>query len=234
MTIVNQQLFELYSTKWNETSNYLMDIANGDPAPEPTNPLLIYVDDEQEWINADIRVMIFGQETNDYEGSPNQTIEHLLNVYDNFFNKGECWSYGGQFWNGIARFKALLGEQYPQKRVRYIWNNIIKIGKAGEKGRPPENIYEVERDCFHVIPDEIRILKPNVLLFLSGPNYDDAIRNNFGEGITFADTPPFNERQLAKVSVPDIDFAFRTYHPTYLWRNDIDSYFNAIVSEIKY
>ena len=41
-----------------------------------------------------------------------------------------------------------------------------------------------------------------------------------------------NKQLLELYSSPGVDFTFRTYHPNYLWRNDIDSYFNAIIKEI--
>jgi hypothetical protein len=209
-----------------------MDIFNGDAEPGPTNPLLLRIDKEDEWLSADLRIMIFGQETNDWEKQPDKSMEHLYGVYDRFFNKGECWSYGGAFWRGVSRFTDILAKKFPDRQTRYVWNNIVKVGKCEEKGRPPINIQEAEDEYFHVIPDEVKILKPNIILFLTGPKYDDAIRKNFGE-LEYAGIPPYTERQLAKISIPETDFAGRTYHPNYLWRNDINAYFNAIVNEIK-
>jgi hypothetical protein len=147
--------------------------------------------------------MVFGQETNDWEKEyhPSITMPHLCDVYDRFFNKGACQSSGVHFWNGLTRFQNILGEKFPDKQIQYLWNNIIKIGKDGEKGRPPEYIYEQERLHFNVIPEEINILQPNVLLFLTGPSYDDAVRNNFGETV-YTPIPPFDGRQLAKLSIP--------------------------------
>jgi hypothetical protein len=110
----------------------------------------------------------------------------------------------------------------------------VKIGSVHAKGRPTECIREQERTLFRVIPDEMSILKPNVVLFLSGPHYDDVIHENFGE-VGYAPLPPYKERQLAKFSIPEIpsiELAFRTYHPCYLSINGIKSYFSAIINEI--
>lgn len=234
MKSLNEQLYELYNSKWTALSQALQESVRDDPET-PTNPLLLYVDNEEAWQQADLRVMIFGQETNDWDNwnDPSKKIDHLRKVYDGFFNKGACWSYGGHFWNGVARFKKLLGEKLPGKKIQYLWNNIIKVGKADEAGRPQECIYSVERALFRVIPDEVSILKPNAFLFLSGPYYDDAIRNNFGE-VGYTPVPPFEEKQLAKLNLPltDVAFAFRTYHPRYLFNHDINSYFNAIIDGI--
>lgn len=113
-----------------------------------------------------------------------------------------------------------------------IWNNIVKIGKFDDKGFPPDYIYEVEREHFSVIKDELKILKPTIVLFLTGPNYDSVIADNFGE-LTYSKLPTdYSEREIAKVNLTGVPFAFRTYHPNYLWRNDINSYFQTIIDKI--
>ena len=236
MKSINEQLSELYASKREALSEALPKSVEGAPHPHPTNPLLLYVGDEEAWQSAHLRVMIFGQETNSWEGyySPDKSIAHLCGMYNRFFNKGGCWEYGGYFWNGIARLQKMLGRKFSQKKIEYLWNNIVKVGKADEKGRPPECIYGLERSFFRVIPDELGILKPNILIFLTGHGYDNLIRENFGK-VSRAAIPPFKEKQLARLSMPatpTVEAAFRTYHPGFLWRNDIDSYFNAIIGEI--
>lgn len=114
---------------------------------------------------------------------------------------------------------------------KVLWNNIVKVGKHGDKGFPPDYIYEIERDHFNVITEELNILKPNIVLFFTGPNYDSVIADNFGE-IEYKAIEPFSQRELAKLKLFDIPFVFRTYHPNFLWRNDIDSYFDTILNNI--
>jgi hypothetical protein len=233
MTNINEQLRALYESKWRAISIPLWHIAYNDDPPEPTNPLLLHIDKEEEWQSADLRVMFFGQETNDWEGyGGSSTVENLLGVYDRFFNKGGCWEYSGSFWQGIRLFENMLDASYPGKRIRYVWNNITKVGKSEEKGRAPEYIYELELEHFHVIPDEVRILKPDIIVFFTGPYYADAIRDNFGD-VVYTPLPPYTERQLARVSIPEIGLAIRTYHPNYLLRSGTrEIYFNSIVKEI--
>jgi hypothetical protein len=233
MKSLNEQLNALYAGKWGAISEALHEEAQ-DGKVTPTNPLLLHVGNEAVWQNAALRVMVFGQETNDWEKHPDKSIKHLCGVYDGFYNKGACYHYGVHFWNGIKHFKETLAEKNPNKQIAYLWNNIIKIGKAGEKGRPPKDIYAQEHLHFHVIPEEVNILQPNVLLFFTGPNYDDVIRDNFGK-VGYTAVPPFGERQLARLSIPalpGIASAFRTYHPHYLWQHGINSYFKAMVEGI--
>jgi hypothetical protein len=242
---INGQLKEVYASNWEVMSEALSNIVNAEITIEDINPLLLCLDRdeekeaEEEWVKADFRVMIFGTETNNWvkkETKPWQayhdsTILSLLDKYNVFFNGEECQSYGGYFWNGFYRFKDMLNNKYPDKKICYLWNNIVKIGKKEAKGCSKSNVREIERKYFHVIPDEIRILQPNVLLFLTGPDYDDCISENFGETV-FSPVQPYSESQLAKLSIPDVDFAFRTYHPHYLWKHKIDDYFNATVNQI--
>jgi len=217
-------------------------LENKDLEIKPTNPLLLSVDNEDDFRNADFRVMFFGQETKDwsagiepqYRLNPqhDDDIGFILNIYKEFYNSGYCYiHHGGQFWNGVNRFRKMLGEKYPDKKICYVWNNIVKIGIFEDKGCPPNYIYDVERKYFSVVKEEINIIKPNVILFLTGPNYDNKISDTFGQ-VTYSALSPFSERELAKISIPDVDVAFRTYHPGYLWRNNIERFFDAIVDEI--
>jgi hypothetical protein len=177
--------------------------------------------------------MIYGQETNSWYEKENGTIKDIQKLYNSFFNNGDCWSYGGQFWNGVNRFVCSVQKKYSNKKIRLIWNNIVKIGKHGDKGFPPDYIYEIERRYFQVIPQELEILKPNIVLFLTGPNYDSVIKDNFGE-LKYRAFQNSTERQLSRVSLKGVQFAYRTYHPNYLWRNDISHYFDTIIEDITF
>jgi hypothetical protein len=236
MEKLNEKLNELYSSKWEGIQSELNRIVNDDTLPiKPTNPLLIYLN-EEDLNMADVRVMFFGQETNSWQlGNEILTddIDMLLkDQYDAFFNHNGCFSYGGQFWNGISKFKQMIAEQLPNKKFSYVWNNIIKIGKHDGNGCPPDYIYEIERKHFSVVQQEIDIIKPHIILFFTGPNYDNKIADNF-ENLSYSAISSFTERELAKISFPNVENVFRTYHPNFLWRNDIERYFNAIINEIE-
>jgi hypothetical protein len=229
---MNEKLSTLYSANWEKLCNELMLInTNDDLIIKPTNPLLIKID-EEKYKSSDIKIMIFGKETNDWRNKTETEMNQILELYDNFVNKGECWSYGGQFWNGVKRFILLLQEKYPNKKIDLVYNNIVKIGRLGDKGMSPSYIYDIEKNLFNLVKNEIEILNPNIVLFLSGPDYDNIIEDKISN-IKFEEIPNFTKRQLSKVSIPNVDFAFRTYHPNYLWRNDINHYFNSIINKIE-
>ena len=199
-----------------------------------TNPLLIKIG--EEYIDAKMKIMFFGQETNSWHlemdgtGKFHGEIEPLLQLYKKFYLKKGCYSYGGQFWNGINRFKQQI-KKHELHTSGLIWNNVVKIGRCG-KGTPNKEILNIQKRNFKVIEKEIEILKPDFLVFFSGPNYDHLI-NEMVAPTKFTPIKNFNERQLCTLETSFGVKAFRTYHPNYLWRNGIDKYLDAIIYEMK-
>ncbi|MCA5006810.1 uracil-DNA glycosylase family protein [Sphingobacterium bovistauri] len=231
---MNTQLQNIYNEKWNTFSIKLNEILQDDlKENKPTNPLLLFIN-EEKYQNADIKIMIFGQETNDWAGNFQNDINISINTYDEFYNSNACYSYGKQFWNGFNRFLTLLNKKFPNKKIEAIWNNVIKVGNSGrDKNYPPEYIYNIEKEYFNIINDEINILNPDIILFMSGPNYDNEIRNSL-KNIQFEHfSQNFSERQIAKLNYHNFKNIYRTYHPNYLWRNNINSYFSEIINDIK-
>ncbi|SIC23253.1 Uncharacterised protein [Mycobacteroides abscessus subsp. abscessus] len=57
-----------------------------------SNPLLLKINDEEQYQKADLKVMFLGQETNTWEGSlGSKSIEELLGTYSRFFGEGKCF-----------------------------------------------------------------------------------------------------------------------------------------------
>lgn len=229
----NKELLNLYVRQYEHLAAPLKENNNKLKHPErATNPLLIQID--KKYASADLKIMIFGQETNTWLGEQNNAeflgeIEPVYNLYEKFFLSNNCYSYGGQFWNGIKRFTELTEKQTNQN-VGIVWNNLFKIGKCS-KGTPFKSIQDIQMDNFNVIQQEIELLKPDVLIFFSGPNYDNQIKRTFGN-LNKQPLAGFNERQLCKLENLTNIPAFRTYHPNYLWRNNINSYLEPLVEQI--
>lgn len=105
----------------------------------------------------------------------------LMGSYENFLDDKYVMEGNGGYFNEdevgntrMFRF-AINGimsciredilQAYPDKRVSMIWNNISKLSTV--EGRPVDTkTHEIERKCFHVIPQEVEILKPDILIFL--------------------------------------------------------------------
>lgn len=232
----NEQLLELYNSKWDVIKDALTGFNDeveegGDSDNMVTNPLLIQID--EKYANAELKIMFFGQETNWWGPAFNGEIEPIIQIYKGFFLKDEYKKYGKPFWNGIDLMKD-INKKNINKSIGYVWNNLVKIGRCSEGF--PELSHKFTVKSFNVIRDEIRILKPDILIFLSGPNYDSLIAESLGD-YTESEIDNFKTRQLCELIFKEdlgIKKALRTYHPRYLrMSKTTDEYFNVIGNEIK-
>jgi hypothetical protein len=214
---MNEQLKDLYTSKWEEISNMLQSFNEEDPEDYEnmaTHPLLIKADEEYEY--ADLKVMFFGKETNSWYGAFEEgiDIDSVISFYDEFYLKKGYERYGKPFWNFIRKLKSTQSN----KKIGYIWNNVLKIGKS-ESGSPQQGLINYTIESFNVIPQEIEILKPNILLFLSGHDYEKHIKKSVGN-FTKVPIEGFDPNKLCLLKFDDInvDLAIRTYHPGYFQR----------------
>jgi len=219
---INDNLFVLYEK---ENILGLLDSYNKKNIDNDwTWPLLLK--SYRDYETANIRIMIFGKETNGWGPYPEDIdqngvdINCLMNVYERFFNEGNC-KYNSSFFPVIDEFMKVLRDLFKEKSIHYLWNNVIKIGK-GSKGFPEKMYNELIKDSIsRIIPMEINILKPNYIIFFTGPNtyqsgpYDDIIDNIF-ENPQRKNVLNMKERELCEIIIPNTRKSFRLYHPNYL------------------
>ena len=218
---MNDRLLLLYQQYWDA----LISTPNRNRL---SNPLLLYINDEEKYQNADLKIMFFGQETNMWEGElGDKRIDELLHTYSEFFGKGKCFSYGGQFWNAVRDYVHSIKQIAPDKSVEFVWNNLIKVGKADSKGKPEADLIEFQKKEFPVIKEEIEILKPDLIIFFTGPYYDSYFADEWYNAI-FTDLHNWKKRELAAVKHELLPAnTFRTYHPNYLYRKG-KLYYSAV------
>lgn len=87
---MNELLKNLYSSKWGKINEMLQSFNEDDPEDLEnlaTHPLLIKTDDE--YAKADLKVMFFGQETNEWNGVFEEyaDLESVLAVYEDFISR---------------------------------------------------------------------------------------------------------------------------------------------------
>lgn len=205
---MNKELVQLYEGFWDSMVSSL--IGNG-----LANPLLLHIEDEEKYKAAEIKIMFFGQETNGWEGElGSKRIDELVETYSSFLKK----SYSGQFWNAVRDYVRTTKETNPDKNIEFIWNNTLKFGKAEGKGAPDQNLINIQKEVFPVISEEIKILKPNQIIFFTGPNYDNYLKNEWDE-MLLGKVKNYDERQLALIKHKNLPInTFRTYHPNFLYR----------------
>jgi len=177
---INKDLEDLYRKYWDQLlidGNIIIQ-NNKKKNNHPANPLLLKVN-EEKYESADIKVMVFGQETWGWQGSFAKSVMYLMDRYDIFFNKENFYKNRSisAFWKGFDFFKDEITKYYSQNDIVILWNNISKIGRYEAKGTTSE-IRNLEQNSFPVIKEEMNILKPDIVVFLTG-NRDDDIRFHY-------------------------------------------------------
>lgn len=212
---INKQLQILYSKHWD---NLLLQLDNEDNKKH-TNPLLINVD-EEKLTAADMKIMIFGQETKGWwdKNGFARTVDEGMDRYKKFYcEQGFYKGYKrSAFWKGFRFFQRELNKYYTDQKISYIWNNVSKIGKANGKTGVLPRIRDIERNFFPVVREEVNIIKPDMIIFLTGPNRDHDIKFHFPD-VEFSSSGTSNtKRQLAKVASKNLpSMTIRMYHPSF-------------------
>lgn len=192
---------------------------------QPAYPFMIRVPDDYD---EKVKIMIIGQETNGWPGEMDKEPEKSMQGYKRFWiDKESKYSKTGTFHQVLNKFQKMLDKE----RTSCIWNNIIKIGKKDKIGTPPDEMITWQHKWFDITKREVELLKPNVVIFLTGPNYDLFIKKTFGE-FTVSKATQRKTRQLAKLNFLDNKeiIAFRTYHPNYLRQSGLE---NEILNYLK-
>lgn len=134
----------------------------------------------------------------------------------------------------------MLKAAFPDKRIECIWNNVHKVGngalgRGGCCGQPTAEIQQIVKQRFNVVPDEIDILKPDIVIFLTGKYADNAIMNTFG--ITKNEFVPVNassELFLDRINIPGIKYSARTIHPSEPFKSNeyFIKHFSALIEDL--
>ena len=221
---MSDALYELYSSRWN------VFIENIQSKVESAMPFLIVP--TNDYCISEKRIMIVGQETDSwakevYDFPEEQTHSNVLKVYDRFVNRG---GYNSPYWDFIRAIK----EAAPSN-TQFVINNIVKIGKKRDVGCD-DYINNLTIEHMNLLPQELEILKPDMMLFLTGPNYDHRIEAALGKLKTERVLPNLSSRKFAKLQFCDREMppSYRVYHPTYLRRSkNFDLYLDIINDIIK-
>jgi len=178
---INSSLEKLYTENWNNLENTAKDISN------IAHPLLIKVD-EGIFCKSDIKVIIFGQETDGWYGKfPREntpiSVKELMDEYHSYYYKSK--KKGKRpFWNrnNFKYFEEKISQYFELKNITtaFIWNNISKIGNTG-RGKAKKDIRGLEIKYFKVIENEMKILNPDIIIFTTGHSRDKYIIEAFGK-----------------------------------------------------
>jgi hypothetical protein len=221
---INDHLLKQYNAHWTTLVSELHSLSKD----QYTNPFLLAFDEEK--LNAsDMRVMIFGQETKGW-GNTIDLMEGPTKIagnYHHFFcDKNFYKGYGrSSFWKAFRFFEQNIQAAYPEKNIYFSWNNINKIGRSGGKTNVSGAVRALEREHLSVVAAEVAAFKPDLVIFLTGPNRNSDFKHHFPDVTFSAIDNDYSVKALAHVKSAALPSkAIRLYHP---------SYFKAFTNEYK-
>ena len=185
--------------------------------------------------------MLAGKETFSWGGeftesgiySPEISVSQRLTLYDLFVNnrQGKANGYRSPFWDFVRTIDSIA----QSKGARLVANNLAKIGYADGNGFDPTVLPLFDG----VFREEIRILDPQLILLMVGPDYDTVIRESIGDFSQEAVIPDVDTRQCARLIFPDDNAVLagrtviRTYHPSYLRRMSYKKWAQDVVAFVE-
>lgn len=242
----NEALLHLYESKWSTLCKVLDERGL---AGYEYNPLLLGVKDVEDFDSADIKVMFFGQDMSEgpwYEYNRHtQPLSECMMSIRTFDNKEGSVELNGKrrtkgMGGGMNLFIDRFNGKFKDVKVRYVWNDIIKLGRNLKGNSKKDILLQIESECFDVIKDEINIVKPQVVVFFTGPEafWEGQLQRKVGiNNSNYASFGDWNLRQLALLNLdssiyPSVKYAFRTYHPSYNFRKHMWEPYEAMIHKV--
>ena len=224
----NQRLLKLFESKW----DVVHKVCNA-------------IKDEELWMVLHLacvpynynkmkyKILIVGQE-NDGWGFQNEAILSMYDTLDFLDSKDyndmrPFFSFPYNFCKSINNLEDIK----DSKKTYFTWVNLreFSFNEAPKTslGKEAQSIIDNE---FNILEEEIKIINPDIVLFLTGPNYDNYIKNQL-KGVEFKTVENYHIRQFARVEHKSLpDNSFRIYHPRYLKRRGIyNKYLNVLKKE---
>jgi len=172
-TLLNQSLQEVYQ-------NYL-DLTYGQEWPiDVSAPLLMNIFEAYE--RMECKILFVGQETHSWGRMDEHASVTALQTKYAAFDLGKSADYGdgkpnrylrSQFWNFSRAFFYNLNKSagdVSKKTNGFLWTNISKFDS--NTTTPTFELQQQNAAGFELLKQEIAILQPDVVVFLTGRKYD--------------------------------------------------------------
>ena len=216
----NQELLKLYNSK----SKVIKEIE--EISKERLALLLLSV--PQNYKKAKYKLMVIGQELNGGFGikeEPRISMLDNLKAQSSKPSGKHFFSFPSKFCHAVNGFEGKLNKK--EIRTYFIWAEIRKFSywnppknRAGYK-KPSDRLNKKVQNMidkeFNILEKEIKIIKPDIVLFLTGPDYDNYIKAQL-DGVKFnkLENSEYKKREFARVEHKVLPKnSFRIYHPSH-------------------
>lgn len=211
---VNERLLSYYRSIW---GNLAQDLAGHSAL---SCPLLVEL--PPAYAQGQHRLMVVGQETNGWRGhlwkrlqaAPGEVVDPIAELLGSYrgFERGRHYR-STPFWRCAHQIQRLLNP--TADLYGFLWSNLLKVDQG--KNRPSRAV-EGAILRHRLLPTEVELAAPSVVVFFTGPEYDEVLRKTF-PGAALELVPHEKPRLLARVRHEALpQHSYRTYHPGYLVR----------------
>jgi hypothetical protein len=217
-----------------------------------SSPLLLSITDA--WLSSNYRILIVGQEVlgwafepgqyydwphepirnfNDFKEHPNAVAE-LIEGHRAFdFAKHQPENYRGCFMRAYRKFRAELEADVDGS---VLFTNLFRMSVDGGsvlRNSTPEQLTLLREKQLGLLRAEITCLKPQVVIFFTGPTCDETLSQEFAD-IKFESMGLRPIRAFARLSHPNLPpCSLRTFHPTYLQRKGLSAILGEITRSVR-
>ena len=215
----NQQLLRLFESKWNIVQK-VRETYNKNKITNPdTNEKLNLVFHSscipQNYENMKYKILVIGKNTNGWEFKKEAKKSMLSTL--NFLNSTQhndklSFNFPYKFCKSINNYNY----QNIIKKTYFTWVSLRKF-VFNEIHKLPLNkeTQDIIDNEFNILEEEIKIISPDIVLFLTGPNYDYYIQKQLN-GVEFKEVANYQMGQFARVEHEILPKnSFRIYQPDY-------------------
>ena len=221
-------------------------------------PLLLKV--PEKWTCSHNKILVVGQETLgwsffkgddygydwrfsnikgwcDFKIAPD-AVPALVEGYGifNFATNGHPINHRAPFFAAYRKIRAAVGDDAEGFDTSVLWTNIIRMAvdegsifKVSD-GSVVDDLIDISGQ---LILCELGVLRPDAIIFFTGPVYDYALQRIF-EGVKFGEMPSYKVREFSNIQSAALpEKSWRTYHPAYLQRSKRGSIINYLCGAVE-
>lgn len=168
-------------------------------------------------------LLVIGQETNGWSYFVEDPLRQMQ-TYENY-EVGKNYS-NTALWNTVRKIENVLGN----KPCSCEWSNLSRFDLYG--GRSHGRYQKAIAVLDNLLHDEVKIVRPQMCLFFTGPNLDIRIERVF-KGLRLEPQSGWEPNQLCRLvhsSLPPL--TFRSYHPRFLRLKSLESSFIDFIATV--
>jgi len=180
-----------------------------------------------QFLDAELKILYVGKENNGWMNREERKKYGLNEDYSDtnvFLNASlelyKDFNLGRKYRRSFYTFLDMLFEEIRKRNSKtgILWSNLIRVDCVDRN-----NLYEsyelkkkvILLDGNKILREEISILKPDVVIFVTGPSYDDFLRESF-PGISLLQVGNFGLNEVCRLEHDELPkTSLRIYHPGY-------------------